>query len=50
LDEPSVSFVAERFLRCVLLARLFATGGINTYTYDYAFCSRTVLLRVTFKL
>ena len=25
-------------------------NGINTYTYDYALCGRTALLRVTFKL
>ena len=24
--------------------------GINTYTYDYAICGRTALLRLTFKL
>ena len=24
--------------------------GINTYTYDYALCGRTVMLRATFKL
>ena len=24
--------------------------GINTYTYDYALCGRTAMLRVTFKL
>ena len=25
-------------------------NGINTYTYDYALCGRTVMLRATFKL
>ena len=25
-------------------------NGINTYTYDYTLCGRTVLLRATFKL
>ena len=24
--------------------------GINTYTYDYGLCGRTVLMRLTFKL
>ena len=24
--------------------------GINTYTYDYALCGRTAMLRLTFKL
>ena len=24
--------------------------GINTYSYDYSLCARTVLLRATFKL
>ena len=25
-------------------------NGINTYTYDYGLCGRTVMLRATFKL
>ena len=25
-------------------------NGINTYTYDYTLCGRTVMLRATFKL
>ena len=24
--------------------------GINTYTYDYGLCGRTIMLRATFKL
>ncbi len=24
--------------------------GINTYTYDYGLCGRTVMMRATFKL
>ncbi len=33
-----------------IVAQAQQDDGINTYTYDYGLCGRTVMMRATFKL
>ena len=50
---PDVEFGNRLELDTLLNQRHYAYtifNGINTYTYDYTLCGRTVMLRATFKL
>ena len=50
---PDVEFGIRLELDNLLNQRHYAYtifNGINTYTYDYTLCGRTVMLRATFKL